>query len=114
MANIKYKLVQPDKTIKSGEAWGIVLPTGKINQTVISGQTPSVFKTDNGIIRVLNEKGQISDRYFISSGVATVTDDLCIVASEHILDTNNIDIAAMSSYNDDFHRMVVEGLKALK
>lgn len=114
MANIRYKLVQPDKTIKSGEAWGVVLPTGEINQTVISGQTPSILKTDNGILRVLDEQGQIIERFFISSGVATVVDDLCVVASEHIVATTNIDITAASAYDDDFHQMVVEELKALK
>ena len=114
MANIKYKLVQPDKIVKSGEAWGVVLPTGEINQTVISGQTPSILKTDNGIVRLLDEGGQIIEQFFISSGVATVVDDLCIVAGEHILSVNDIDIATASSYDDEFHQMVAEGLKALR
>jgi len=114
MANIKYKLVQPDKIIKSGETWGVVLPTGEINQTVISGQTPSILKTDNGMLRILNEHGQIIERYFISSGVATVADDLCVVASEHIINVNDIDVATAASCDDDFHQMVAEELKALK
>ena len=108
MANIKYKLVQPDKIIKSGEAWGIVLPTGEINQTVISGQTPSILKTDNGIIRILDDKGQAIEHFFISSGVATVVDDLCIVASEHISTSSNTDIAAANSYENDFQQAEVE------
>ena len=90
------------------------MPTGEINQTVISGQTPSILKTDNGTVRVLNESGQIIEQFFISSGVATVVDDLCIIAGEHIVSVNDIDIATASSYDDEFHQMVVEGLKALK
>jgi hypothetical protein len=57
MADVKYILVQPDKVIKSDKTWGVVLPTGKINQTVISGQTPSVIKTDTGIVRIQRRSG---------------------------------------------------------
>lgn len=114
MADVKYILVQPDKVIKSDKTWGVVLPTGKINQTVISGQTPSVIKTDTGIVRILNEKGSVVEDFFISAGLATIVDDECIVSSENIISRHDASLEMAQSFDDDFHRLIAENLKSYK
>ena len=114
MANVKYKFVQPDKIIKTGETWGIVLPDEKVNQTVLSGQTPSIIRINNGVIRLLDTDKKITERFFVSRGIATVANNECILAAENIIAFDDIDLETALKYNDDFHQMIVENIKASK
>ena len=114
MADVKYILVQPDKVVKSGNTWGIVLPDDKVNQTVIAGQTLGVMKISNGIIRLLDSNGKITERFFVRQGIANIVNDECIVASEDIIAFDDVDVEAVMKCDDDFHKMVAENIKALK
>lgn len=91
MAKISYKLVQPEKVIKQGNAWGVVLPAGNVNLTVIEGQSPSIVKFDDGMIQILDEDGKVAEKYFAKAGVATIAENVCIAASETIIASERLD-----------------------
>lgn len=110
MASVSYKLVQPEKVIKQGSAWGIVLPTGEINLTVIVGQAPSIVKFDAGLVKILDDDGQVCDRYFVKEGVASIAADVCVITSEIIWNKAKLNFEEIreKSKDDDFCEMIVD------
>lgn len=110
MAGVSYKLVQPEKVIKQGAAWGVVLPTGEINLTVIAGQSPSIVKFDDGLLKILDEEGHVSELYFVKAGVAVIASDQCDVTSEKIWNKDRLNFEEMQekAENDAFCSMIVD------
>ena len=114
MTNINYKLVQPERVISQGSAWGVVLPTEGTNLTVIAGQSPSIVGFGDGLFKVLNESGKIVNKYFVRSGVATIVNDTCVVASEQVFakaDLDRDDVLKRAA-TDPFYEMVAIEMSA--
>ncbi|MDO4184557.1 MAG: hypothetical protein Q4D11_04910 [Rhodospirillales bacterium] len=110
MADVSYKLVQPEKVVKQGNAWGVVLPTGEINLTVIAGQAPSIVKFDSGLVKILDEDGKVCERYFVKAGIASIVSDTCVIASETVWNKAKLKFEDMveQAKNDAFCEMIVE------
>ncbi len=114
MTNINYKLVQPERVVNKGSAWGVVLPTEGTNLTVIAGQSPSLVSFEDGLLKVLSDDGKTLAQYFVKAGVATIANDVCMVASELILAKNklNRDDVLKKAENDPFFEMVAVKMSA--
>ena len=110
MTNISYKLVQPEKVIKQGTAWGVVLPTGEIDLTVIAGHSPCMVKFGPGIIKIVDDTGKISEQYFAREGIATIAGDVCVAASESVLAKEKVSLqdALEKAKDDPFFEMVAD------
>lgn len=113
MAEVQYQLIQPEKIIKSGRAWGVVLPTGEVNQTVVFGQSPTIVGVDNGVVQILSENGSVEDKFFVRAGSAHIADDKCIIISDEIILSTDIDDEFWKNHpqNDDFYLMIAEYLR---
>ena len=59
MTDIHYQLAQPDRTVAEGDSWGVILPAGDVNLTVISERAPSLIRLDAGMLQIVDEKGEI-------------------------------------------------------
>lgn len=116
MAEVSYKLVQPEKTVKEGKAWGIVLPGGEINLTVISGRAPSLVLVEDGLLRIIDESGKTLSGFLVRKGMATIANDHCLVASETIIPADGIslDEALEQAKTDSFYQTVADYLVSVK
>lgn len=116
MAEISYKLVQPEKTVQEGKAWGVVLPTGEINLTVIAGRAPSLVLLEDGLLQIVDESGRALKNFLVRKGMATIADDACMVVSETILPSEavSLDEALEKAKTDDFYQVVAEYLVSVK
>lgn len=116
MSEIRYKLVQPNKTVAEGQAWAVILPTGEINLTVITGRAPSLVELDNGCVQVMAENGSVQSRFFIKKGIATIANDSCLVASEQIIpfEKINFEEVEQKAETDSFYQMISDCMKAEK
>ena len=113
MPQVEYQLVRPEKVVARGKAWGIILPTGEINMTVIAGQVPGIVKTVDGIVQILPEEGADGKKYFVRRGIATIAKDKCTLACEEIIpfDKANYEQAVAKEEQDEFYHMVAEELR---
>nr|QIM10700.1 hypothetical protein PlAlph_5920 [uncultured Alphaproteobacteria bacterium] len=116
MAEVSYKLVQPEKTVDAGKAWGVVLPCAENNLTVITGRAPSLVLLEDGLLRVIDESGKTLSSFLIRKGMATIADDHCLVASETIIPADGIslDEALEKAKTDSFYQTVVDYLVSVK
>lgn len=116
MAEVSYKLVQPEKTVAEGKAWGVVLPCEENNLTVITGRAPSLVLTEDGLLRVIDENGKTLSSFLVRKGMATIADDHCLMASETIIPADGIslDDALEKAKNDSFYQTVADYLVSVK
>lgn len=116
MAEVSYKLVQPEKTVYEGKAWGVVLPAGETNLTVISGRAPSLVLLEDGLLRIVDESGKPQKSFLVRKGMASIADDFCLVASETILPADGIslDEALEKAKTDGFYQAVADYLASVK
>lgn len=116
MAEVSYKLVQPEKTVQEGKAWGVVLPAGEANLTVIAGRAPSLVLLEDGLLQIVDESGRVQKSFLIRKGMATIADDACLVASETILPTDaiSLDEALEKAKTDGFYQVAAEYLASVK
>jgi len=113
MPQIEYQLVSPEKVVAHGKSWGIILPTGEINLTVIAGQVPAIVKTVDGVVQILPEESSIGKRYFVRRGIATISEDKCSLVCEEIIafDKANYEQAADKEEQDEFYHLIAEELR---
>lgn len=116
MTDIHYQLAQPDRTVAEGDSWGVILPAGDVNLTVISERAPSLIRLDAGMLQIVDEKGEIQKRFFVKEGIATVANDVCVVASENIIPFGDISIdeALQKAKDDAFYQTIVDCLSSVK
>lgn len=95
--SINFRIAQPNKVIKSGEVRALILPAFESNLTVISGRAPSIVLLTEGMIQILNDAWQPIERYFVRGGVANIADDMIEIASEEVIDGQNINLEEIKS-----------------
>ncbi len=112
-------LAKPDGIVKTGEFFGIVLPTIADNLTIIVGRAPSIVQLQPGIIRLIDEQGQTKEKYYISGGVAEVAGDVCVISAEDVIPRSNISLETAQDYLQNssisdiaFYQMIVDDLTA--
>jgi F0F1-type ATP synthase epsilon subunit len=71
---VKLIIEFPDKVMPAVEAESVIIPAKKGDVTILSERAPSVFMTDFGVVQLLDDKAQPSERYFVSAGVADVAE----------------------------------------
>ena len=116
MAEITYRLVVPYKTVEDGKAWGVILPTGEINLTVISGRAPSLVKVDEGMVKIMASETEVKQRLFVRKGFASIANDVCTIASEMIFPIEKVKLEEFKekAENDSFYQMILEEMKTIK
>ena len=112
MTKVSYKLVRPEKIVARGKAWGVILPTGETDLTVIEGQMPTVTQTTDGVVKVMSAEDVVEAKFFARRGMATICDDSCILIAEEILPATEIDYqtARDKAETDEFYKMIAEEL----
>ncbi|MBR1648583.1 MAG: hypothetical protein IJ689_03175 [Alphaproteobacteria bacterium] len=108
MKEISYKLALPQGVIKSSRAWGVVIPREEVNFTVISGCMPMLLKVNQGMISILDDTGQATDKFFVRGGIADIKDDECVITTESIIGFDDVsyDEASLKAAEDDFYQMI--------
>ena len=69
---VKLTIELPDKVLKQEEAYGVIIPAKGGDITILSQRAPSVFVTDFGAVRLIDEIGKERKKYFVSAGMADV------------------------------------------
>ena len=67
---VKLTIELPDKVLKQEEAYGVIIPAKGGDITILSQRAPSVFVTDFGAVRLIDESGKEHKKYFVSAGMA--------------------------------------------
>ncbi len=117
---VKLILAKPDKIVKSGNYFGIILPGYPDNLTVIDGRAPSMVRLEPGIVQLLNEAGVAEEKIYIGGGVAQIVDNVCTVSVEKALSAKEISLQEASNRlqeikgeeNTLFYQIIVDDLTA--
>ena len=87
---VKLVLAQPDKVVKTGDFWGVVLPTPQDNLTIVADRAPSLILMSAGVLKLLDDEEKIVGKFFVSGGVAEVNDNVCTVSADRVLPKGSI------------------------
>ncbi len=90
---VKFVLSKPEKVVRRGEYWGIVLPTVRDNLTVINGRAPSLVYLNPGVIKLMDSPDNVCEKIYVSEGIAEIANNQCNVSSEYILLKKEISLA---------------------
>ena len=71
---VKLVIELPEKILKQEEAYGVVIPAKGGDITILSERAPSVFVTDFGAVKLIDESGKEQKKYFVSAGMADVAE----------------------------------------
>ena len=85
-------LAKPEKVVKKGEYWGVVLPTTQDNLTIIRGRAPSLIYLNAGVVKLLGSPDKVMEKIYISNGVAEVAGDTCTVSCEYVLTAGDVSL----------------------
>lgn len=117
---VKLIVAKPDKVVKKGEYWGVVLPTVHSNLTVIAGRAPSLIYLQAGPLKLLNTMDDMAEKLYVSEGVAEIADNLCTISAEYVLKAGEATVEAvkaklsleLKSRERNFYQAVYDDLSA--
>jgi F-type H+-transporting ATPase subunit epsilon len=114
--NISLKIFTPDKTALNTKVAAVVLPYGKVNLTVVANRAPTSLMLKAGMLKILDNDGNITDIYFIDGGIADIADNVCTISTPHFIARHKIDMAKAlelkngESDNSSFYQMIIDSL----
>lgn len=116
---ISLQLTKPDKIVYSGECAAVILPAAAGNLTVVAGRAPGLVLLTDGMLQLLNEKNQVTAKYFLHGGVAENAGDVCKVAAELVVNKQSASleeaIAAQATAAESekaFYQVIIDELTA--
>lgn len=88
---IQFDLVSPESKIVSEAVTMAVIPGIEGDFGVLNGHMPLVASVGAGVVEVYrDDMQQVTDRVFVSGGVADVTDTQCTLLAEQAVNVNDI------------------------
>lgn len=116
---ITLQLAKPDKVVREGVFPAVILPARAGNLTVVAGRAPSLVLLADGMLQLMDENNRVSAKYFLRGGVAEIVGDVCKVASELVVDKQDISLeeavtaqAAAPESEKAFYQAVIDELTA--
>ncbi len=91
---ITIRLITPEKQLFSKEIDSAILPGQKGSFSVLPKRAPLVAQLVPGVL--IMRTGKEEESYFITSGVAEVSDNCCNILVEAAIATNNVNKAALN------------------
>ncbi|MFV0626963.1 MAG: hypothetical protein ACK5N8_06420 [Alphaproteobacteria bacterium] len=123
MANgLKLKIHLPAEVFRDVVVDKVQIPSVNGVMTILSERAPGVFILGNGVIRTLNEKNEIVEKFFVKSGVVEQIFGVCKIMVESIIEYNLMTIEeaqkqkAISKLEEDkkYYEFIEKTLKESK
>ncbi|MBT5267756.1 MAG: ATP synthase F1 subunit epsilon [Rhodospirillaceae bacterium] len=87
-----FEMVSPEKLLISKEVGMVVVPGSEGNFGVLPRHTPMIATLRPGVIDI-HEDGKVTDRIFVASGFAEVTETRCTVLAEEATALSDVTVA---------------------
>ena len=110
---ITLDIYTPDKKAIHKIIYGVVLPYGKTNLTIINNRAPTSLLLHHGLLKILDENKKIIETYFIDGGVVDVAYNICKISTFRIINISDInkekalELRELEMHNKDFYQMIV-------
>ena len=110
---ITLDIYTPDKKAIHKVIYGVVLPYGKTNLTIINNRAPTSLLLHQGLLKILDENKKIIETYFIDGGVVDVANNICKISTFRIINISDInkekalELREQEMHNKDFYQMIV-------
>lgn len=110
---ITLDIYTPDKKAIHKIIYGVVLPYGKTNLTIINNRAPTSLLLHQGLLKILDENKKIIETYFIDGGVVDVANNICKISTFRIINISDInkekalELREQEMHNKDFYQMIV-------
>ena len=116
---VKLTIELPDKVLKQEEAYGVIIPAKGGDITILSQRAPSVFVTDFGAVRLIDEAGKERKKYFVSAGMADVAAGVLHLLASKVEEAEGLSLqevihrkeAALADDEKMFYQMVEDQLQ---
>jgi F-type H+-transporting ATPase subunit epsilon len=89
---VAFELVSPERLLLAADCEMVVVPGSEGDFGVLAGHVPMISAVRPGVIEV-HEEGAVTNRVFISGGLAEVTDDRLTVLAEDAVPVGDLDAA---------------------
>ena len=87
---IGLKIYTPEKLALDKEIYRVVLPDGRLNLTVIEDRAPTSLILESGVLQILDEADNITEQYFVDTGVVDIAQNICTISTLHLIKTDKI------------------------
>lgn len=95
------EIVCPSKLFFSKNVDFIILPGAEGDFGVLNNHSPMILSLRTGLIYIYLEKKMINI-FYIKSGVCEITKNKCIILTEDVEDTENLDISKDKTEDVDY------------
>ena len=100
----------PEKLVFNKKAYRVVLPADGMPLTVIQKRAPTLLALDMGEVRILDEHGNTTDVFLISSGSADIREDTCTILTEAAFAYKELNLEKVRTMNKEFSNPFYEWL----
>ena len=87
---ISLKIYTPEKLALDKEIYRVVLPDDRLNLTVIEDRAPTSLSLEAGVLQILDEADNITEQYFVDTGVVDIAQNICTISTLHLIKTDKI------------------------